>query len=226
MPAKQPSQPPLDFLVVIDIEATCEENVSDFPHELIELPAVLVDLRQRPCVVGPVGDENRTFHTYIRPDTAPSAFCQKLTGVDPKQLEAAPPLGEGLRLLDSWLNARGLLGETGASPRWAIATDGPWDVTKFVAPECARKGIQLPEYWQSWVNVRWWFAAHRRTSRVNVPRMLGQLGLQFEGRQHSGMDDAFNIARIAAAIADDGCCFTVNDGLSPELSVNWQLKRR
>ncbi len=34
-----------DYLVVVDFEATCEEkNVQDYPHEIIEFPAVLIDV--------------------------------------------------------------------------------------------------------------------------------------------------------------------------------------
>jgi hypothetical protein len=34
--------------------------------------------------------------------------------------------------------------------------------------------------------------------------MLNQLGMQFEGRPHCGMDDARNIARILIRLAADG----------------------
>ena len=34
-----------DYLVVIDFEATCEEkNSAEYPHEIIEFPAVLIDV--------------------------------------------------------------------------------------------------------------------------------------------------------------------------------------
>ncbi len=34
-----------DYLVVVDFEATCEEkNAQDYPHEIIEFPAVLIDV--------------------------------------------------------------------------------------------------------------------------------------------------------------------------------------
>jgi hypothetical protein len=34
-----------DYLVVVDFEATCEEkNTVDYPHEIIEFPAVLIDV--------------------------------------------------------------------------------------------------------------------------------------------------------------------------------------
>ena len=35
--------PHYDFFVVIDFEATCEQNVVRYPHEIIEFPAVLID---------------------------------------------------------------------------------------------------------------------------------------------------------------------------------------
>ncbi len=40
-----------DFLLVIDFEATCEENNTDsFHHEIIEFPAVLIDTRKQEVV--------------------------------------------------------------------------------------------------------------------------------------------------------------------------------
>jgi len=32
-----------DYFVVIDFEATCEQNAVRYPHEIIEFPAVLVN---------------------------------------------------------------------------------------------------------------------------------------------------------------------------------------
>ena len=42
-----------DFLVVIDFEATCQENNTNFIHEIIEFPAVLVDVPERQIVSDP-----------------------------------------------------------------------------------------------------------------------------------------------------------------------------
>ena len=34
----------MDYLVVIDFEATCEEkNYPNYPHEIIEFPAVIIE---------------------------------------------------------------------------------------------------------------------------------------------------------------------------------------
>ena len=35
--------PHYNYFVVIDFEATCEQNVARYPHEIIEFPAVLID---------------------------------------------------------------------------------------------------------------------------------------------------------------------------------------
>ena len=44
--------------------------------------------------------------------------------------------------------------------------------------------------------------------------MLAQLGLAFEGREHSGLDDARNIARVAVRMLRDGCTLRVNERMS------------
>ena len=36
-------QPQYSYYVVIDFEATCDENSHNYPHEIIEFPAVLVN---------------------------------------------------------------------------------------------------------------------------------------------------------------------------------------
>ncbi len=62
----------MDFLVVIDFEATCEErNPVDYQHEIIEFPAVLVDTRG-----GGEGEDNKprvvdVFHEFCRPTINP-----------------------------------------------------------------------------------------------------------------------------------------------------------
>lgn len=41
--------------------------------------------------------------------------------------------------------------------------------------------------------------------------MLDKLGLKYEGRPHSGLDDSRNIARIALRMLQDGCQLRVNE---------------
>lgn len=44
--------------------------------------------------------------------------------------------------------------------------------------------------------------------------MLEMLGMTFEGQLHCGLDDAYNIARIALRLMADGCCLKINEYLN------------
>ena len=75
-----------DMFVVIDFEATCEEkNPADYPHEIIEFPAVLVSTTDRKVV--------DVFHSFVRPVINPklSEFCHILTSIEQDTVDAADP---------------------------------------------------------------------------------------------------------------------------------------
>ncbi|EYC13650.1 hypothetical protein Y032_0043g838 [Ancylostoma ceylanicum] len=63
-----------EFHEAIDFECTCVEVIYDYPHEIIEFPAVLIDVRQMRIV--------DTFRTFVRPEKNPTLdpFCIQLTG--------------------------------------------------------------------------------------------------------------------------------------------------
>ena len=97
--------------------------------------------------------------------------------------------------------------------------------------ESARKGGEL-EAWHTkrlylhrWVNLRWLHASFYSRPRVGVNAMLRQHKMSFEGRPHSGIDDARNIARLAVCLLQDGCRMPLNDGLEDQFSVHWSLRR-
>jgi inhibitor of KinA sporulation pathway (predicted exonuclease) len=74
-----------DYLVVVDFEATCEDNKNQTVEvrplktherpEIIQFPAVLINVRNQSVV--------DTFNTYVKPVERPklSAFCTELTGI-------------------------------------------------------------------------------------------------------------------------------------------------
>ena len=108
-PKTEPNSPPLRYLCVVDVEATCEEG--DFravDHEIIELPVVLLDLQPAGGGVPSVVDH---FHSFVRPTERPrlSDFCTGLTGVTQAQVDAAPTLPQVLDAVHAWLASRGLL---------------------------------------------------------------------------------------------------------------------
>mmetsp|Transcript_90081 Transcript_90081/g.135007 ORF Transcript_90081/g.135007 Transcript_90081/m.135007 type:complete len:408 (+) Transcript_90081:94-1317(+) len=207
-----------EYLAVLDVEATCESvNVDGFEHEVIELPVVLLQTRTMRVV--------REFRAFVKPQTNPvlSEFCTNLTGITQMDVDKSQPLSSVLARLVQWLRQQGLdVDRDGTGSGFAFVTDGPWDLNHFLDVECRRKGIKKPQCFDSWINIRWLFADFYKCRRHNVERMLARLGRTFEGRAHSGIDDARNIARIVQAMAADGARLVINDGLSDELSVKWR----
>ncbi|XP_076372373.1 3'-5' exoribonuclease 1-like [Tachypleus tridentatus] len=193
---------PYNFLCVIDFEATCEgEKVPDYPHEIIEFPAVLVDTRQKAIV--------DTFHEYCKPSLNPqlSEFCRSLTGISQETIDGADTFPEVLQKFENWLKDRGL----GSDYSFCIATDGPWDMGRFLHLQCQFCKIPFPRWGRKWVNIRKAYTNFYRTKSYSLVPMLELLGLKFEGQQHCGFDDARNIARIAICMLKDGAHLKVNE---------------
>lgn len=72
--------PYFDYLVVIDFEATCDNKTSLTPQEIIEFPAVLVNLETLRI--------QAVFRTYVKPVCHPrlTEFCKRLTGIQQEQV--------------------------------------------------------------------------------------------------------------------------------------------
>jgi inhibitor of KinA sporulation pathway (predicted exonuclease) len=79
-------QEPVENLLVIDLEANCDDKKFVMP-EIIEFPIV--------CVDGLTGEIKDVFRTYIRPlESKISNFCTKLTGITQEMVDVAPYFGQ------------------------------------------------------------------------------------------------------------------------------------
>jgi len=87
----------------------------------------------------------------------------------------------------------------------------PWDMSRFMYLQCRASRIRFPRWATRWVNIRKTYCNSYKIPRVNVLTMLEYLGLSFEGRQHCGLDDARNIARILGYMIQDGCSIYINE---------------
>lgn len=193
-----------DYICVIDFEATCTEaSYSDYPHEIIEFPIVLVNGKTKLIEC--------TFQSYVRPVVNPklSQFCVHLTGITQEQVNQAEVFTEVLKKVHSWLEEK----ELGSKYSFAVATDGPWDMENFMNLQCAHSGIEFPYWAARWIDIRKIFSNWFNTRRCGIQKMLGYLNLEFEGQQHCGLDDAKNIARILIKLMDDGCPVKLNEKL-------------
>jgi hypothetical protein len=84
---------------------------------------------------------------------------------------------------------------------------GDWDAAQLLPRQCCYHGIPVPPWAKSWLNVKTLFRqAFPETAgrRSGLSEMLGAVGLAFEGRPHSGIDDTRNIVRLVQAIIQTG----------------------
>uniref|UniRef100_A0A0E0J2I7 GRF-type domain-containing protein n=1 Tax=Oryza nivara TaxID=4536 RepID=A0A0E0J2I7_ORYNI len=192
------------YFVVIDLEATCERGRRIYPQEIIEFASVVVD--------GATGEQlAEAFRAYVRPlhHRELTDYCRELTGIAQADVDAGVDLREALRAHDAWLDARGVknaAGGGGGGGGFAVVTWGDWDCRTMLEGECRFKGIigdGKPEYFDRWINLKVPFRQvfdRGGARRIGLEEALAVAGLAFEGRPHSGLDDARNTARLLALL--------------------------
>ncbi|KAJ3304930.1 3'-5' exoribonuclease 1 [Kappamyces sp. JEL0829] len=193
-----------EYYLVFDVEGTCDKDTRfDYESEIIEFPVVLIEAAKLEVVA--------EFHRYVRPILNPilSAFCTSLTGITQEMVEQAEPFHVVYSAFNEWL------AQYAAPPfrSCLFCTDGPWDLRDFIEKEFVYHGYDRPEFMWSVLDVRKAFTAALGTPSGNLSAMLTTLGLVFEGKQHSGIDDARNIARIVLHLARSGFRLEANTNL-------------
>ena len=189
-----------DYLCVLDFEAVCEDGVRLSPQEIIEWPTVLLDVRTRSVVA--------EFHTYVKPEVHPvTPFCTQLTGITPAMVSDAPGFLNVVSSHMSWLRAQNLDPDqpTRDGSRYTYVTCGDWDLKTCLPAVMKHHGITAPTGLRQWINLKHAFPdVYRGVRPRGMTEMLSHLGLQLEGRHHSGIDDARNIARVALRMLEAG----------------------
>jgi len=189
-----------DFLIVVDFECTCERDRRTYPNEIIEFPAILVDIRRG------IVDKKRSFHTYVKPWRNPklTAFCTELTGITQDKVDSAPSMQEAVQMFVKWYQETIPVGS-----RAVFATDGPWDFKNFLFTQAVlRDHVSFPTIFYEYFDVRTTFSrVFNKGDPLKLDAMLKKMKLRFEGSPHCGFDDAFNIARLALEMMKRGCVF-------------------
>lgn len=193
------------YYVVLDFEATCNTvNAPDYPHEIIEFPAILVSSEEKRIV--------DTFQKYVRPEINPklSDFCVNLTGIQQETVNAANTFTTVLEEFERWMESHSLFSQN----RCILVTDGPWDMAQFFHSQCKVAGVVYPTWAKKWLNIRKAFRSYYKLKmNCNLKAMLETLGMEFEGRPHCGLDDARNIARILLTLIEEHVPLHVNERL-------------
>ncbi|KAL6753547.1 hypothetical protein V8C86DRAFT_454808 [Haematococcus lacustris] len=184
------------FLLVLDLEASCRRGGCMAPMEVIELAAVVVDC----CSLTQVGE----FQSFVRPTAHPllDPFCTQLTNIQQHQVDRAPGLEQVLCRLTQWLTepppaGLGLLGPGGVGTAALLpVTWSAWDLQICLEMECRWRNILTPAYLRRWCDLRKVFASKLKPAG-NLKASVEAVGLTWQGRAHSGLDDARNTANLA-----------------------------
>lgn len=91
-----------------------------------------------------------------------------------------------------------------------ISWHSPWDIKECLFPQCVLSQVQFPNYATKWIDVRKLFSSFYSIKSGNLTSMLEKLDLKFEGREHCGLHDSENIARVLVQLIRDGCIIKYN----------------
>lgn len=180
----------VDYLCVLDFEATCDEKNPPFPQEIIEVPTVLVNAR--------TGKVEAEFHHYVTPDVHPklTRFCTELTGITQDMVNGKVSLNDALREHRRWRADLDIVPHgsptAAANPTaktFLFVTCGDWDLKTCLPTQLKYHGQAVGSEYRSWINIKVAFKHLYGTNPRGMTGMLDHLKMKLQGRHHSGIDD-------------------------------------
>ena len=201
-PPPEASLLPFQFLICIDFEATCDEVSESHPdllvardeQEIIEFPWVVLDTHTLEIV--------HKQQQYIKPEhTAVTEFCTNLTHItDEKLQQEGVTFQEAISVFSDFVNHNYVQ----ENKTFCIVAHGKWDIAQL-RYEAQRKGIELEPWMHSFLDLReifrhWGRVSRKRVASTSLDSMCRALQIKFLGQEHSGIDDATNIASILIII--------------------------
>jgi inhibitor of KinA sporulation pathway (predicted exonuclease) len=173
---------------IIDIEATCWRGrpPKNFSQEVIEIGIVTLDLRTLKII-----KPKATSYVY-NSQMRISKFCEELTGINKGTLKTN---GSSLETTFQHLKDHFKVHKI----PWG--SWGNFD-RQHLGRECHRKNIEYP-FCRTHINLKHQFSMLKGVYySCSVSTALDLLNMSFEGTPHSGLDDAFNVARILANLLE------------------------
>ncbi|XP_021547899.1 ERI1 exoribonuclease 2 [Neomonachus schauinslandi] len=209
-----------DYLIVIDFESTCwNDGKRHQSQEIIEFPAVLLNTS--------TGEFESEFHAYVQPQEHPilSEFCMELTGIKQAQVDEGVPLRICLSQFCKWIQkiqqqkkiifAAGISDLPNSKVKLcAFVTWSDWDLGVCLEYECKRKQLLKPAFLNSWIDLRVTYKIFYRRKPKGLSGALQEVGIEFLGREHSGLDDSRNTALLAWKMIRDGCLMKITRSLN------------
>ncbi|XP_044836905.1 3'-5' exonuclease eri-1-like isoform X5 [Mauremys mutica] len=208
-----------DYLIIIDFESTCwKDGKRHYSQEIIEFPAVLLNTS--------TGEIESEFHMYVQPQEHPilSEFCTELTGIKQNQVDEGVPLNICLSQFSKWIqkiqkekkiifNSDVSSHSVSEAKSSTFVTWSDWDLGVCLQYECKRKQLRKPDILNSWIDLRATYKLFYTRKPKGLNGALQDLGIEFAGREHSGLDDSRNTARLAWRMICDGCVMKITRSL-------------
>ena len=172
------------------------------------------------------------FHHYVQPTEEPhlSEFCRNLTGITQSQVENAAPLGPVLMLFNNFLKSLDLkFNSDDVVKNCAVVTWTDWDMKICLGYECKRKNLMFPTCLKSWIDLKLIYRKFYNRKPQGLNGALTEMGLKFEGREHSGLCDAKNTGKLVHKMIQDGCILGLTKSLDdvkldPKLTFDPDIK--
>jgi inhibitor of KinA sporulation pathway (predicted exonuclease) len=180
--------PTYKFIGCLDFEANCIDGSVIYPQEIIEFPIVVYDVENDTI------DRSKDFHFYCKTQVSLTSFCTGLTGLTGITQDMVDNGEDFLEVLDKYIQWMILNGFT--EQNFVLVCCGQWDLLTALPNHCKYLGVKVPSYFSSWCNFK---EMHRKLFKEKIHGMnnlMQKYGLEFEGRPHSGIVDAYNLTRV------------------------------
>ncbi|NOH71046.1 exonuclease domain-containing protein [Vibrio pectenicida] len=170
-------------IVCFDLEMCCwNENGVGTTGEIIEIGLAEIDLAK--------GEIVKRAQYYVKPEQDEvSLFCAELTGITPRKIEKqGRPLPEVMKSM-----VKNFGGTNKIYASW-----GRDDL--ILAKECMAKSLEMPI--RECINLATLYRVKYRLKDKRIGHKAAQEAqqIEWEGRQHSGYVDAYNLAKLALAM--------------------------
>lgn len=168
-------------ILVVDLEATCDQNAPAFDMETIEIGA---------CWITGDGSVLDRFRSFVRPVSNPqlTPFCMSLTGISQADVDTAPLFPDAAEELRAFVIKYQQAGSVWMS--W-----GAYDRKQFER-DSVRHSVIAPIALRHQNAKRLFAKAQRIGKEVGMVRACALADLQLTGTHHRALDDALNISRL------------------------------
>jgi inhibitor of KinA sporulation pathway (predicted exonuclease) len=174
----------MSLLLIIDLEATCDvdHGIPRSEMEIIEIGAVIVDLSSASVI------DSAQFYIHPVVHRALTPFCTALTGIQQETVDHAPYFHEAIEQLRTWMQPHVLT---------AWGSWGGYDRNQMMQ-DCERHHIPYPLEGLDHINLKNAFGKANGFKRKGLKNAFIAINKADEmtGRQHSGLDDARNMAKL------------------------------